>query len=82
MEFSGGWQRSEPVERVLLEDADRRITWSCLAPNSTVEITSRGERWIGPSPASIAVSVSIALVYAFAMGVDFPGSNRRFARLA
>ena len=35
-----------------------------------------------PTPGFWLASLAIALVYGAAMGVDFPGSNRRFSRLA
>jgi hypothetical protein len=35
-----------------------------------------------PTGALWLVSVSMGLLFGFAMGVDFPGSNRRFSRLA
>jgi len=35
-----------------------------------------------PSWAALGAAVLVGLVYGFAMGVDFPASNRRFSRLA
>jgi len=37
---------------------------------------------IGIGPALIATSLAVGVLHAAAMGVDFPASNRRFARLA
>jgi protein-S-isoprenylcysteine O-methyltransferase Ste14 len=49
---------------------------------TTIPATSP-ERWLNPlTTGTVAVALGMGLVAGFAMGVDFPGSNRRFSRLA
>jgi prolipoprotein diacylglyceryltransferase/protein-S-isoprenylcysteine O-methyltransferase Ste14 len=42
----------------------------------------RAPGFAAPTPLLVGVAVIMALLTGFAMGVDFPGSNRRFSRLA
>jgi protein-S-isoprenylcysteine O-methyltransferase Ste14 len=49
---------------------------------TTIPSTSPASPFTAPTPALWSVAAGLGLLAAFAMGMDFPQSNRRFSRLA
>jgi prolipoprotein diacylglyceryltransferase len=78
--------RGEPQTRVLW--GLRIYQWMAIGAVlagigcTTIRSESPVGRFVAPTDMLWLVAVAMGLLFGFAMGVDFPGSNRRFSRLA
>ena len=80
----------------MYESFEGSVTWSCLVPRAEADLhvgtsnigivfTSLGKSLPTPEPVidvrSILAGAAFGIATFLALGVDFPGSNKRFARL-